>query len=652
MRRFCWMIMIVVSVLEFGCESDGSYFLQVDFPSEELLQDTADLYVWVVEAESCGDVSWAGLDSGEEASVSSIVVENIAISTAGGVLASVPNGVFVFVAEGRTIGGARILRGCTRVEVKAGATIRVLLDLTCVCEPVPGVCAPIEEITGNGLDDDCDGETDECMSELDCDDDNFCTQDICVVSQCQHPHWPNSTQCDDKNSCTSNDACLDGICTGTGRDCSGFDAVCVRGVCNPASGECEAQEEEDQTPCEDGLFCSEADVCLAGVCVAGGERDCDDEEPCTQDVCNENERACKSTWEPKLNAEGPAGSANCEDGEDNDCDLLVDMDDPDCNPCTVDEDCDDANPCTLNNCADGVCSTSSTNENGSCDDGLYCTEDDVCVGGVCQGEARICTVGDICRVGVCLEDEDRCDEVEKDDGEICDDGQYCTVQDNCQAGVCEGEDRVCEDSDICTLDACDEQLGECTHVAQEIPGAEGPEGNPSCGNGVDDDCDGLTDDWDSECLGLIYELPAPFVGDEESHIDTGWIPPNDQPWTIQMSLTTNDSISSRSSGIWDGTDRTFIGIGLADQVIFGVGDEYEVTQSTSPSTRYDLVMTFDGMDQVKGYTNGELDCTFTTTFNQVTDSFYVGCWSNNGVPEHCINYTVNSLRIANGIHEP
>ncbi len=503
---------LMLVVLGLACGSDGNYSLQVNFPSSELLQDTARLLVWVVEADSCEQVPWGDLDSENEEVISSQVIESPGslVAGTGGGLDRVPNGVFVFAAEGRTATGARILRGCTQVEVKAGASVVVTVDLVCVCEPVPGICAPVEENAGNGLDDDCDGETDECMSEHDCNDENVCTQDICVMGQCQYPSWPDGLDCSEGNACITGGKCLGGACVGDEKNCSELDAICARGVCNPETGACEAVEAEDMTPCGEGLFCTENDVCMVGVCVAGGDRDCDDVEPCTRDECNEAWRACMSIWEPKIGAEGPAGDANCSDGEDNDCDHLVDLDDPDCNPCVMDEDCDDGNFCTSNTCVDSACLAEATNEAGGCEDGLYCTEGDVCVGGVCRGEARDCVAGDSCHVGFCLEDENRCDERQKDDGESCDDDFYCTVQDRCLAGTCEGQERECNDNNTCTLDDCDEQLSKCTHDFLEVPGAEGPVGDATCGNGVDDDCDGWTDGDDLDC-GFVYQVLKALV---------------------------------------------------------------------------------------------------------------------------------------------
>jgi len=52
------------------------------------------------------------------------------------------------------------------------------------------------------------------LDDLDCDDGNACTTDICDADAgCLHPF--NSVSCDDGNACTAPDACSAGVCTGT-----------------------------------------------------------------------------------------------------------------------------------------------------------------------------------------------------------------------------------------------------------------------------------------------------------------------------------------------------------------------------------------------------------------------------------------------------
>ncbi|MFC1655235.1 hypothetical protein ACFL2F_05450, partial [Myxococcota bacterium] len=60
--------------------------------------------------------------------------------------------------------------------------------------------------------------------------------------------------------------------------------------------------------------------------------------------------------------------------------------------------------------------------------------------------------------------------------------------------------RNCDDADACTTDACEEDNDRCTNTMVPNPGAEGPQGDTTCSNNLDDDCDGQTDLDDSDCV--------------------------------------------------------------------------------------------------------------------------------------------------------
>jgi len=64
-----------------------------------------------------------------------------------------------------------------------------------------------------------------------------------VIGECHHPPFPDGLRCSDGDSCTSNDACAGGICTGEKKDCGALDGVCIVGACNTGTGACEAQAE-------------------------------------------------------------------------------------------------------------------------------------------------------------------------------------------------------------------------------------------------------------------------------------------------------------------------------------------------------------------------------------------------------------------------
>jgi hypothetical protein len=203
-------------------------------------------------------------------------------------------------------------------------------------------------------------------------------------------------------------------------------------------------------------------------------------------------------------------------------------------PCQSPSDCAPLNgQCTQGACQNGLCIQLPANEFGACDDGLFCTENESCTGGVCGGGApKVCPGADACHVGLCDEvaksctvtpgndgaqcsDGDPCtltatcsggaclQQTQKDcsflndtcsvgvcdpklgcvkkaqaDGTACDDGLYCTVNDACKAGVCSGQPNTCAPpGDVCLIGTCDEGQKKCVAVPGN-DGAKCASGNP------------------------------------------------------------------------------------------------------------------------------------------------------------------------------
>ncbi len=215
-------------------------------------------------------------------------------------------------------------------------------------------------------------------------------------------------------------------------------------------------------------------------------------------------------------------------------------------PCVTADDCADlADICNVGNCVNGACVKAPANEFGSCNDGNFCTENDVCQAGECVGGSpKVCpNSSDSCHVGFCNEATDHCDIVPgndgatcndqdpctglgvcsggdclpgnpvdcsfydgtcaigvcdpqfgcvqqpMNDGAACDDGLYCTVNDTCTNGSCGGQPNTCAaPGDVCLIGTCDEASNSCVAVP-------GPNGiacndnnlctvNEACNNGV------------------------------------------------------------------------------------------------------------------------------------------------------------------------
>jgi len=149
----------------------------------------------------------------------------------------------------------------------------------------------------------------------------------------------------------------------------------------------------------------------------------------------------------------------CDDGIECTIDIL-DSENCTCTFETIPDYCNDDNTCTDDSC-NPLTGCEYENNSNSCDDGDACTENDVCVNGVCQGTPIVCDNPDQCTVGVCDPATGNCIYIPIDDGSPCNDGDPCTFDDVCTAGVCSGTPYDCNDGKPCTIDICNG--GSCEH---------------------------------------------------------------------------------------------------------------------------------------------------------------------------------------------
>ena len=364
--------------------------------------------------------------------------------------------------------------------------------------PKPEVC--------NGLDDDCDGQTDTDVEA--CDDGNACTKDLCNNSGGCKYEPVNGPKCEDGNVCTENDSCAEGKCQG-GKPlaCDDGDA-CSTDSCSPANGCVHEPATAGLCP-DDGNPCTQ-DVCQAGKCahvgVDKGAPCLDDGDPCTQDVCDAGQCVHVSTkdGDPCLDDGNPCTADVCAKGGCSHPPVSVTV--PcaeDGNACTADvcdkgacthqplgsdKEClDDGDPCTNDVCLLGACSHPPVANGKDClDDGEPCTND-VCQGGKCThppGNGKPCAedgnacTQDICQSGKCdhppadskpcEEDNNPCTKDICQAGACkhpyansnCDDGDPCTTTDYCDLGKCKGINMLkCDDGNPCTADTCTKGQG-------------------------------------------------------------------------------------------------------------------------------------------------------------------------------------------------
>ncbi|MEW5853230.1 MAG: hypothetical protein AB2A00_30900, partial [Myxococcota bacterium] len=362
-----------------------------------------------------------------------------------------------------------------------------------------------------------------------CDDSNPCTTGTCIEDP-----WPdggcpgdggcpafecaqvyNTAICNDGNACTLNDSCSEGACTGTPRVCNDNNP-CTADTCHPLGGcqypayattpatddagtrYCAADADGGVfcPTCSDNSTCTEGDHCSNGICVGNDVSDTcpDDDNPCTSRFCDPF-AGCGQVYNAAPCDDGDACSVNdrCSGGgcsgeavlcpdDDNACTTTA------CDPstgcghvfnaepcddgdyCTVDDlcaagacsgvprDCSDGNPCTDDACDSVMAACVHLDNFMACDDGDACTGDDACTLGACVGTPVDCTVQDPCLVGECVPALG-CVQTPREG--ICDDGDPCTAGDACRDGRCEGQPLTCDDGDACTWDVC--ETGSCTH---------------------------------------------------------------------------------------------------------------------------------------------------------------------------------------------
>ena len=268
---------------------------------------------------------------------------------------------------------------------------------TAVCHD-GSVCTQVDLCQGGG----CVG-----GSPILCDDGKPCTDDLCdAQTGCFHPNG--TSACEDGNACTGPDQCQNGQClSGPAVECNDGDP-CTADSCNPVVGcvhaatnpcgdgnpctddVCEPKQgckyPPNSDPCSDGSQCTTGDKCQGGQCSGTGALPCNDNNPCTDDLCD-----------PSVGCNHPANSGSCSDN----------------NACTPTDkcsggtcvglgwkECDDGEPCTDDSCVPSQGCVNKDNSAG-CNDGDPCTVQDACGGGTCNAGTPFCNTQG-CLIGVCL----------------------------------------------------------------------------------------------------------------------------------------------------------------------------------------------------------------------------------------------------------
>ena len=385
-----------------------------------------------------------------------------------------------------------------------GTTVCSAGTVSEVCEPLPA--ASETDATCDGMDDDCDGATDEEYQ---------ITTVTCGTGACEAN---GSRVCQDAaevDECTPGAplAADDSTCDGVDDDCDGetdedyvvLDTECGVGVCTAIG----------QMVCDGG---SEVDTCAVGA-PAGDDASCDGmDDDCDGDV---DEDWLAMSIVCGLGACEAPGQTMCVDGSEVDnCTPFEPLAPTDVTCDEVDDDCDGdvdddfaviATACGVGACAsDGELSCDQGAVVDTCQAGSPAAEDTTCdaVDDDCDGIADedFETSATTCGAGACAASGQL----------VCSGGQEL---DDCAPGVAAADDATCDGQDddcdgsidedattsatTCGLGACAAQ-GEAECVDGAVVDSCTP-GSPAADDvtcdGQDDDCDGATDeDWASAAI--------------------------------------------------------------------------------------------------------------------------------------------------------
>ena len=417
-----------------------------------------------------------------------------------------------------------------------------------------------------------------------CQDDNPCTDDSCGEGGgCKFT--PNTAKCDDEDPCTVADQCDAGQCAGVAVSCDcqedsdcakledgnlcngtlfcdktklpyqcavkggtevtcpepeGEDAACLKASCVPETGDCTFVPAHEGLSCGDQDACTLGDICVAGSCTGQAQVECDDSNPCTDDLCLpdkgcvfspnaqpcDDQNACTVGDLCSAGACVGQGSLPCNDSNpctddscqpDSGCIYLANTAPcDDANACTTSDKCgngkcaglaqvvcNDGNPCTDDSCTPAAGCTFTMNA-GPCDDNNTCTTGDVCANGVCKGSGSLeCDDKNPCTKDICLPGGGCAHE---NIAVACSDGDACTVNDFCKNGKClAGALVVCDDGNPCTDDQCVDGICKVTNNAASCSDANVCTDEDVCASG--------------KCAG------TPVVCEDDNPCTTNWCDP-------------------------------------------------------------------------------------------------------------------------------
>lgn len=165
-----------------------------------------------------------------------------------------------------------------------------------------------------------------------------------------------------------------------------------------------------------------------------------------------------------------------------------------------------------------------------CDDGQFCTVNDVCDNGTCTGGGQnTCGVKfSPCEAVICYEETKSCDVTPVNDGTPCDPSDLCQTNGVCKIGECVGKPKDCSFSPLneCNKVSCNPATGKCEGVPDptkddapcvltgDLCSTEKTCKAGQCGGGKPKNCSALNVECEiGECNpanGVCQQVPAPM----------------------------------------------------------------------------------------------------------------------------------------------
>jgi len=266
-----------------------------------------------------------------------------------------------------------------------------------------------------------------------------------------------------------------------GIDCSTIETPdCNKAQCNMTTKQCEIVL-VDGGPCDDGVFCTVDDSCVAGKCVGGPPNDCGlTPNECHEVTCDEQSMSCSQQPSAPGASCVPTDlcqvGATCQNGlcigTTNDCffqpvpnDCHVSKCNPQNGMCEP-EPGNENQPCVDSN---DLCTVGKTCKAGKCEGGMPkdCSQlTQGCFDGVCDAVTGACTQKAIMPGNNCAEATDDCNQGVCDANGMCNpqptnengncNSNSCTSNQTCKMGMCQGGMPItqCKNGDFCCPMGC------------------------------------------------------------------------------------------------------------------------------------------------------------------------------------------------------